>query len=142
MHTHITIRPCNRGVAATELAIVLPLLALLALVGTDLGRATHAYLAVGNAARVGAEYGSLRNVTDYTEASWEQQIQDAVREEAEGTPTLDSASVTVDIQRSTDADDLSVITVETTYPFEMIVDWPGLPATLNLRRTVTMRQSR
>ncbi|HUE13798.1 MAG TPA: TadE family protein [Planctomycetaceae bacterium] len=49
------------GAAAVEFAIAVPILLLLALGCGNLGRAVGAYIAVSNAARVGAEYGATHS---------------------------------------------------------------------------------
>lgn len=131
-----------RGVAATELAVVLPVLMLLALVGADFGRAGYYYLAIGNAARTGAEYGSQRNVTPFTRPSWEAQVRDATRAEVQGTDHLDGQQLQLDVQTEYDADGLFVVRVEAVYELPMLVNWPALPETITLRRAVSMRQIR
>ena len=47
-----------RGQALVELAIVMPILALLLVMAIDFGRAFYTYIAVGNAAREGAAYAA------------------------------------------------------------------------------------
>ena len=65
-----TVHPKTRcGAAAVELAVVLPVLLLLALGCVDLGRAAALNIALSNAARVGAEYGATHRFTSYTLAS-------------------------------------------------------------------------
>ena len=59
------------GVAATEFAIVCPLLLLLALACSDFGRIAHYHEVVANAARTGAETGATRQFTDFTRPFWE-----------------------------------------------------------------------
>jgi Flp pilus assembly protein TadG len=49
----------GRGQALVELALILPVLVLLAMGTLDLGRAFGAYLSMANAAREGAMYASL-----------------------------------------------------------------------------------
>src|SRR5262245_16633548 len=51
-------REHRRGAATVELAILLPLLAFLFVIGVDFARLYHPYVAVTNAARSGAMYGS------------------------------------------------------------------------------------
>lgn len=132
----------RRGVAAVELAIVLPVLVLLALAGVDLGRSGYYYVAVSNAARAGAEHGSLRKTTAYTQAAWQQKIRDVAREEVWGADHLDAQALSVDIQTTIDGESLNVVTVTASYSLPLIVEWPGLPNPLVLRHAVTMRQIR
>ena len=49
--------PC--GISTVEMAAILPLLILLVLGATDLGRVFYDAIAVSNAARAGLSYGSL-----------------------------------------------------------------------------------
>src|SRR6188768_3871857 len=79
----------RRGAAALELALILPLVLLLACASADFGRVIHAHLAVSNAARCGAEYGSMHGYTDYTRASWEEKVRRAIEEELEGLTLFD-----------------------------------------------------
>ena len=65
-----------------------PLLLLLAFGCCDLGRAVGAYVAVSNAARVGAEYGATHGYTSYTYASWESQVTQQAQQEMQGTPAF------------------------------------------------------
>jgi Flp pilus assembly protein TadG len=48
----------ERGSSLTELALILPLLALMVMGIVDLGRAFHDYVVITNASRVGARYAS------------------------------------------------------------------------------------
>jgi Flp pilus assembly protein TadG len=62
------------GVAATEFAVALPILMLLALACADFGRVMHHYQIVSNAARTGAEAGAMHKVTSFTRTSWEADV--------------------------------------------------------------------
>jgi Flp pilus assembly protein TadG len=48
----------ERGSSLTELALILPVLALMVMGIVDLGRAFHDYVVITNASRVGARYAS------------------------------------------------------------------------------------
>jgi len=52
-----------RGQSAVELALVTPILIVLLLVAADFGRVFYTSIAVNNAARAGAQYGSHSIVT-------------------------------------------------------------------------------
>ena len=49
----------SKGISSVEMALVLPILMVLALGATDLGRMFHDAVTVANAARAGVSYGSL-----------------------------------------------------------------------------------
>ena len=54
----------RRGHAAVEFALILPLLVTIIFACIDLGRFAHTYIAVTNAARAGAGFGSSNFVDD------------------------------------------------------------------------------
>jgi Flp pilus assembly protein TadG len=132
----------RRGMATVEMAIVLPVLLLLALACADFGRVVHGFVTVANAARCGAEYGSMHKFTAFTESSWQTQVRQAVRDEMEGLAGFEPAELQVKVTTTTDEDDLFRASVEVVYPFRMVVNWPALPAATTLRHTVLMRQIR
>jgi Flp pilus assembly protein TadG len=135
---HNAVRPAT---ATVELVFVLPLLVLLVLGCVDLGRFSHVNITVTNAARTGAEFGSMHPSTPATLDLWEQLIRKAVVDEMAKLDQFDSTRLTVVITTQTDGDTTRVA-VEVSYPFETIMDWPGLPARLTLRRVVTMPMTR
>jgi Flp pilus assembly protein TadG len=126
---------------AVELALILPLLVTIVLGCIDFGRFGYAYVAVTNAARVGAGVASFNPVTSTTTAQWEALIRDAVAREMEGVPGYDAANLTVptpDI--SVDPGGLRRVRVQVTYVFDTVVNWPLLPASgFPLSRDVEMR---
>src|SRR5262245_61969862 len=72
---------CRTGAAATELAIALPLLITLCITSVDFGRFAHAYIALGNAARVGSEFGATRRYDAPNASAWTQRVEAAMRED-------------------------------------------------------------
>jgi Flp pilus assembly protein TadG len=124
------------------MAVVLPVLLLLALACTDFGRIVHGFITVANAARCGAEYGSMHKFTPYTRSSWEAQVRQVVDDEMVGLAGFDSDELQVSITTTADEDDLFRASVHVAYPFRMVVNWPGLPETTTLRHAVQMRQIR
>src|SRR3954464_5096132 len=86
---------------ATEFAIVLPMLMLLALGGADFGRIAFYSEVVSNAARVGAEVGGTRRFTAETRAAWETKIQQAVTEEMQNVPNFDAGRLESNVSTST-----------------------------------------
>jgi Flp pilus assembly protein TadG len=130
------------GVAAVELAVVLPLILLFVFACADFGRVMYAYLTVSNAARCGAEYGAMHEFTPYTRSSWESQVQLAVQEEMQQLPGFAAGNLQVTLTTTTDQDGMFQLMVEVNYPFQTIVNWPGVPSQVPLDRKILMRQIR
>ncbi len=130
------------GAAAVELAVLLPFLLLLVFGVADFGRVVHAYLAVSNSARVGAEYGSMHEVTALSRSSWEAQIRSTIDSEMQGLSGYSPGNLQATYDTTTDSDGLTQVTVSVTYPFTTLVNWPGIPQATTLAHSVTMRQIR
>jgi Flp pilus assembly protein TadG len=122
------------------MAVVTPLLLTIACGCTDFGRAFHAHTVVSNAARCGAERGSLSGFTPFSRPSWEAAVRTAVETEMSGLAGFDADRLTVDITTSVDGDDLTYTAVEVAYPFTMFAALRDLGPTLTLRHRVEMRQ--
>ena len=116
----------HRGTAATEFALILPLLVTILLGFFDLGRAVHNDIILSNAARVGAEYGATHKFTAYTRNFWESQVRQSVIEELQQTNDFDTSLLQIDVQTVDEGVDLPLVKVEVTYPFESVVSWPGI----------------
>ena len=125
-----------------EMALVCPLVLMFAFATTDFGRVMAAYLAVCNAARVGADYGSTNGYTSYTQASWQAAIRQAVNQEMQGLLGYQSSQLQLSITATPDPDGLYHVTVEVSYPFTTVVNWPGVPASVLLDHSVTARRIR
>lgn len=122
----------RRGVAATELAIWLPFLALMFAVAVDFCRAYAATQVIENCAATGAIYASGVSWVDSTTSSnSDVAIQAAVAEGTSLNPPLQSSNVTV-----SSAGNSTLVTV--TYDFTLLTSLPGLGQTLTITRTVTM----
>src|SRR5215475_2678139 len=132
----------RRGTAATEFAIVLPMLMLFALGGADFGRIAFYSDVVSNAARVGAEVGGTRRFTADTRAAWETKIQTAITEEMQHLPKFDAGRLTSTISTQTDSDGIVRVIVDVSYPFATVVNWPVLPHEVKLHEHVHYRQFR
>lgn len=128
------------GVAATELAILLPLIILLCLAVVDLSRFGHAAIVLENAVRVGAEYGAGRAVTEFTYDTWEDQIEQQVLEDVGEEHALDVPTVSVDLSSFSTEFPRVVVTGE--YTFETVFSWWMLPDELVIRRTSSMQRYR
>lgn len=140
MNAHASHR--RSGIAATEFAVALPVLMLLALACADFGRVMHHYQIVSNAARTGAEAGAMHKVTTFTRATWEADIRAAVLEELANLPNFDESSLDYELTTTVDSHDLTTIQLEITYPFKSAVAWPTLPHEIELRALSKIRQFR
>ncbi len=132
----------RRGVAAVELALILIPLMTFVLAAIDFGRFAHGYIAVTNAARVGAGFASMHGVTTTTRPVWELRTREAVLTELGDTfgADFDEEDVTMPPPViSVDPDGLRRVRVEVSYPFETLVNWLGMWQNITLRRTVEMR---
>ena len=135
--------PVSRaGTAAIEFVVVLPLLMMISMACVDLGRAIREYQVLRNAVQVGSDYGATHRFTSYTESGWEARIESAVLEEMQNAPNFDPARLQITMETFYDADNRLCVKVRGDYQFQTIVDWPGLPAQIPLRRVLTQRQVR
>jgi Flp pilus assembly protein TadG len=115
-----------------EFAFLLPLLILLVLGGTDFCRLFYYYITVTNCARNGALWASdpLAPVqSPYTT------VDQAAKADA---PADIQNLMTVSSAAGRDASG-SNIAVTVTYPFTSLINYPGMPTTVNLVSRVTMR---
>lgn len=130
------------GAAATELAITLPLLLLLAFGCVELGRATATYMMVSEAARAGAQYGATHGYTTYTYSSWQSQVIQEVQNEAQGNQPFESNLLTVIVDTVPESGGYNLATVTANYRFSTITQWPGLPQEFTMTHSVSMRRFR
>jgi Flp pilus assembly protein TadG len=131
-----------RGVAATELALTLPIVLLFAFASADFGRIAHFDQVVSNAARTGAECGASHKFTDFTRPDWEADVKQAVTDEMHNIPDYQDSKLVYQMSTSTDTNGLVRIVVDVGYPFHTVVTWPGLPTSVNLHQRFEMRQFR
>jgi Flp pilus assembly protein TadG len=120
----------------------LPLLIILCLTSIDFGRLAYAYIALGNAARVGAEVAATRSYSTSTAAARLQEMESAVREDFSTDGGLDPSLVSFAADVVSDAYGLHRFTITASYPFSTVVSWPGIPRPLDLQRTITYRRFR
>jgi Flp pilus assembly protein TadG len=128
-HTRIS----RRGAAAVELALLLPVLAFLFVAIVDFGRVFYYSQTVENAARAGALYLSD---DDAVATSPYATVTDAALADASNLnpqPTVASSS-------GTDASGNPYVRVTVTWTFHLLVNYPGIPGTVTLARTVQMRK--
>jgi hypothetical protein len=128
----------RRGVAAVELALILPVLITIVLGCVDFGRFAHTHIAVTNAARVGAAFGAVTPMMPNTQSAWAQILRQRVIDEMGSgfDPELITIATPV---ITTDPGNLRRVRVQVSYPFQMLVDWPLLPASMTLTQAVEMR---
>lgn len=121
----------RRGVAASELAMVLPLFVLLFVIAVDFGRVFYVEFIVINAARSGALYGS----TSPSCAQDTTGIRQRVRAEAKN---LDSQLLTITSTTGIDSAGNPCIDVTVNYPFHMVTSYLTT-ANLNVASRARMR---
>jgi Flp pilus assembly protein TadG len=135
------------GTATIELALLLPLLLLIALGAVDFGRVFYMGVEVANAARAGVQYGAqdLGHSTDYTG------MQTAALNDgkdipgmsatasrwcqcAGGTPTSCAASYC-----GAASVPAVYVQVNTSATFNTLMKYPGVPSTVTLNKQAIMR---
>ncbi len=137
-----TLQPSRQGGAALEFAIVLPVLMTLALGVVDYGRIFATSITLRNAARIGAEQGATHRLTPRTQAVWENRLRTAVLQQIQCVPQFDSGKLVLSFSSTTNAAGLTVVDVSVQYPFETIVDWPGVPHTVLLAERIFIERYR
>ena len=136
----------RRAASAIELAIILPLLMTIALGCVDFGRFAYTYIAVTNAAREGAAYGSTTPFVpsggqNANQLAWRTALEVRIAEEIDGVPGFDASQITVQYTDPiiTEENGRRRLRITVSYPFQTIVNWPPIPNTVLLTRTVEMR---
>ena len=130
-HPRPTTKLGRQGVAAVELAIVLPLIMFLLLAATDFARVFYYSITITNCARNGAIHGCDPVVASQSPFT---SVQDAALADAanlNGNATVTSKTV------SDESGDYIEVTVN--YTFQTISNYPGIPNSIPLSRTVRMR---
>jgi Flp pilus assembly protein TadG len=130
------------GVVATEFALCVPLLLLMALACADFGRIAYYQQVVCNAARTGAETGATHKFTPYTKSAWEAGVYQAVLAEMQNIPNFNAGELNYNLSTTVDSDDMARITISVTYPFRTAIAWPALPNEVQLHKNVEFRQFR
>jgi Flp pilus assembly protein TadG len=136
------------GGAAVELAVMLPVLLLIAIGVSDLGRVFFTGITVANAARAGAQWGSMNPVNSANPAGMNLAATD---------DAADAAPITVSSRSfcRCDAGELdcldggdcgvaygayrSYVEVTVSKTVDLIFSYPGLPTSVTLSRTATFR---
>jgi Flp pilus assembly protein TadG len=159
-------RHVRRGAATVELAVLLPFLAFLFVIGIDWARIFYTSMILENACRNAAYYASeYPGATDKMVYGY-QDTGDAAADDMELNTTLGSSQSTIDstltvyygptssssygtqytsgaVPDSTDSYGTKVKIITVTYPFSMVSQFPidvvGVPTSVTLSRTCTMR---
>jgi Flp pilus assembly protein TadG len=130
------------GQSATELAVAIPILVVLLLAGTDFGRLFYSYTAVKNAARAGAQYGS-QSVITAADSSGVVAAANTDGANVTGLTVTASQCTCVSSPSSVPAcagnycnvnKGATYVIVNTQAPFHTIVNYPGIPSSLNAHR--------
>jgi Flp pilus assembly protein TadG len=125
----------RRGVAAVELAVLLPFLAFMLVVSIDFARIFYYSLTIENCARNGALWAS-----DPLGQSWSPYASVTKAAEADAgslTPALQDSNISS--TSGTDASNNAYVSVTVTYTFQTITSYPGIPSSVTVTRTVQMR---
>ena len=132
----------REGTVAADFAIALSCFLLIAIGLCDFGLIVHYHQIVANAARTGAESGATLQYTDFTLPAWEASIHRAVIHEMENIPDFDEGRMEYELSTTVDADGMTQIAVEISYPFHTVVSWPALPNEVMLFKHAEYRQFR
>jgi Flp pilus assembly protein TadG len=126
-------RACRRrrGAAAVEFALLLPVLAFLFAIAIDYGRVFYYTIVCENCARNGCLWYSdsvLQTNSSYTN------VTDAATADA----TDLSPTPTVTPSSGTDAYGVAYVSVTVEYTFTSVTNFPLIPSTYDVKRTVSM----
>jgi Flp pilus assembly protein TadG len=116
----------RRGIAAVELALLLPFLAFLFVIAVDFSRVFFYSVTVTNCARNGAVYAYIDKAHALDSAG----IEAAAKKDA-----ANFSPVTVTSTPDNNIDP-KYVDVSVTYLFTTITKYPGVPSSLTLKRTV------
>jgi Flp pilus assembly protein TadG len=145
-------RNSEDGSALVELAVVLPLLVALLIGGADFARVFYASIELENAARAGAQFGA-QNTTNSTTAMETVTLASAPNltgVTAAASRLCQCANDSAVYSATTPANNCSysctggtrlvnLVTVTASKSFTTLVAYPGIPSSLNLSRSATMR---
>jgi Flp pilus assembly protein TadG len=133
----------RRGMAATELALLAVPLTFLLVAAVDFGRLFYSYVTITNCARNGAIYASSSSTTQAQ--SPYANVTAAAQADASNLsplPTVDTpqySSTYNGTYSTTKPSGDGYVQVTVHWTFSTIARYPGIPQTMNLQRTVTMR---
>jgi Flp pilus assembly protein TadG len=124
----------RRAVATVELALVLPFLVFMLVAGMDYSRVFYASVIVSNCARNGALWASDANLADHSAYDT---VQDAAAADA---VDLDITQLQVTELDGTDAQSYGWAQVTVSYPFQTVINYPGIPSPIQITRATRMRK--
>jgi Flp pilus assembly protein TadG len=138
----------NSGLAATELALLAPVLVLLMIAMTDYGLAWTRQMALANAVRAGTQYAMIRRPVQGNTAGIHQRVVDAAPADLGGTPAVTFFCECPDGQAVADCSanacgagiDLRhyvTVTLQEDYP--LILNYPGIGNPVSLENSATIR---
>jgi Flp pilus assembly protein TadG len=129
------------GAAALELALVLPILIVLALWCVDYGRYAYYSIGVQNAARAAAEYAIMHPYSASGKAAWTSAVTQAARDEMTNQTGYASGSLSVTVQPVTfeKSTGLPIIQLTATYTGFTTLPYPGIPKDPTLTSSVYIR---
>lgn len=123
----------RRGVAAVELAIVLPILLFFFLVALDFGRVYYGSLTSANSARNGALYESYSRPAGAP--------QEFRYTSAKNAAAADASNLTFDPNNDVSVTNSSgKVTVTVTHRFRTVTNYFNLPSPVSVPRKVVMRE--
>ncbi len=129
-------RICNPArrpaAAAVEFAVLLPFLLFVGVIATDWARLLHYTITVEACARNGALYAADQEAAARSPYA---SVTEAALAEA---PYL-NATATVAAAPATDSTGGAAVAVTVSVPFKTITNFPGVPSSQTLSRTVQMR---
>lgn len=135
-------RRLRRGAAATEAAIVLPVLLTLAIGAVDFGRIFGLSVQLSNAVQAGAESGATHRPTSVNYNSWLTRVRTAVMDDLSDSTDFNTSQVSIAVDLLTDSQGNQQVYVTANYLFRTIVNWPLVPNQVPLKSQVIMRQYR
>lgn len=125
-------RRAERGIAAVEMAILLPVLLLLLAGALDFGRSMHAYVTVSSAAHEAAVYAGRFYAP--TSAVTTSALAGVLSSESRGMLAVPTNTTVTGPTLATDATKVPMVQVHVTYTFQ---PWTLIPFTGTLPITVT-----
>lgn len=140
-------RRWRRGQSAVELAFALPVLALMLLGAADFGRVFFFGIAVNNAARAGAQYGSQTVITAADLSGMQaaattdgSNISGLIATASLCTCQSPNGSVPACAESYCDPNsNATFVEVDTSAPFSTLVNYPGIPHSMTLTGKAVMQ---
>lgn len=135
------------GQSAAEFAIIVPVLLLLLVAIADFGRVFFVSVAVNNAARAGAQYGSQSVITAADSIGMKAAaVKDALNVSNWNTPTASQCTCEVSAvvthcaaSYCTNAPSATYVEVDTSATFHTLLTYPGIPSSTTLSGKAVMQ---